>query len=433
MACVAVALCLCGAQIVGNTVAILVCLSAFIALVGWTCGQNCTLPILLFFLPWTQILRTSPSAFSFFTFGLVLVCAVSVVKNWRRFRRYHIIAGVGLLFLTLLSKLIDGSSLSFDYIAFMMLLLLFPVVKEECTAKNYGFFHAVIFFSAGVVLAALCAQSFAAYPNISKYINVHSYLTIRRMCGFYGDPNFYTAQITAALGSCLILLLKVDKKSHIFLFVGLGMILIYCGLLSGSKSFAIISAILLLLWAIEVIKIRGRTGFKVALLIGSGLAVIVMAVSSVVSGMLDVLATRFSYADDLSGFTTGRTDVWLDYGRELLENWKILFLGKGFTKSIINGKSSHNTIIQIFYQLGLLGAPFLILWIVCFFRSGRLPQRSGKKQVINRLILLTGTILPWFAIDALFFDEFFLLQWFIFLGLQQLHAPVKEGDNDGRT
>ena len=426
IACAVIALCLCAAQILGNSLVLLCCLCIFLLTAGWACVRNFTLPVLLFFLPWSQLLRTDPNTFSFYTFALVLVCGISVIKNWKRFRKYHIVAGMGLMLLTLLSKIIHGSGLSFDYIAFMMMLFLFPVVKEEWVRERYNFFQVTVFFASGIVLAAVCAQIFANAPHISRYIDVNAYLTIRRMSGFYGDPNFYTAQITAALGACLILLLKEQEKEHILLMAALVLLLIYSGLLSGSKSFAIVAGLLLLLWVVEVIKLPDRKGFKTLLIVCSALAVLVLTASAVIGEMIEVIMTRFSSANDLSGFTTGRTDLWRNYLRELVHDKKLLLLGSGFTKTIIYGKASHSTPLQALFQFGLLGVPLLVMWIVGFFQSGWISGRNAKKQTVYWLIFLTGTFFPWLALDILFFDEFFLLQWFAFVALRQLYIPKKE-------
>ena len=431
IACVAICLALCGAQIIGNTLLIFACLCGFFVVIGWSCVQNFTLPILLFFLPWSQLLRTRPTTFSFFTFALVLVCVISVFKNWRRFRKYHIVVGLGLMLLTLFSKLIDGSSLSFDYIAFMMLLVFLPVVKEEWTEEGYDLFCVALFFAAGVVLAAICAQIFSGAPNISGYIRVDSYLTIRRMSGFYGDPNFYTAQITAALGSCLILLLTELEKKKVLLMAALILLLIYCGLMSGSKSFAIISILLILLWVVEVLKLRDRKAFKAVLLTGSALIVLFLTASTVIGSMIDVIATRFSNVQDLSGFTTGRTDVWASYVREMLSNGKLLLMGSGFTNRVINGRASHNTLLQSIFQFGVIGLPLLAVWIVGFFQSGWISNKGDKKRTVCWLIFLIGTFLPWTALDILFFDDFFLLQWFAFIALRQLYIPKREVRRNG--
>ena len=84
--CIVLVLLLCVAQVLGSTMLIIPCLAAFLVLVGWSCSHNFTLPILLFFLPWSPVLRTSPLGYSFFTFGLILVCGISIIKKRFKFR-----------------------------------------------------------------------------------------------------------------------------------------------------------------------------------------------------------------------------------------------------------------------------------------------------------------------------------------------------------
>lgn len=148
-----------------------------------------------------------------------------------------------------------------------MLIVLFPVVKEEWKASQYDFFQMVVFLSSGVVMAALCAKTFDGYYNISQYIDVHSYLTITRMSGFYGDPNFYTAQITAALSGSLLAVLQEKKRSHTVILTVVILLLLYCGFLSGSKSFVLVTGCMLGLWTIELLRMRDRPGLKVTMIV----------------------------------------------------------------------------------------------------------------------------------------------------------------------
>lgn len=429
---------LCVAQILGSTVLILPCLAGFLVLIGWSCSQNFTLPILLFFLPWSPVLRTSPLGYSFFTFGLILVCGISVIKKRFHFRKYPIVAGILLLFLTLISKVMDGNGLSFDYIAFMMLIVLFPVVKGEWTLKKYDFYQVVLFFSLGVIIAALCALNLTIFPNIARYIRVDAYSTITRRSGFYGDANFYTAQITAAMGGCLLMILREKKIGRIISLAVLLLLLLYSGFLSGSKSFVIVSVLTVTLWLITLLTKPGRVGMKIGALVSVAVVVAVVATSALFGDLLDVVLTRFSYAKDIDSFTTGRTGLWVMYIEELVGDVKIFFLGKGFTNIKVEGRGSHNTLIQAFFQFGFLGVPVLLYWIVSFFRGA---SRQGRRKKISHgetMMIVVATLVPWLAIDALFFDEFFLLQWYVFSAVQQLKneeatdlVPVE--DNYGRT
>ena len=411
---------LCVTQIFGSTLLILPCLAAFLVLVGWSCTYNYTLPVLLFFLPWSPILRTSPDGYSFFTFGLVLVCAISVIKKRFRFKKYPIVAGIILLFLTLVSKVIDGYVISFDYIAFMMLIVLFPVVKAEWTIKKYDFYHVVVFFALGVIVAALCALTLDVFPNIARYIRVDSYATITRRSGFYGDANFYTAQITASLSGCLLMVLKEQKRGHIVSLISLLILLIYCGFLSASKSFVLVTAGMTVLWGIALLRLKGRVALKVLLLVVVAVFAVFIATSALFGELIEVVATRFSYANDLDSFTTGRTGLWQSYVADILRNVKTFFIGKGLTNVKVNDRGSHNTVIQIIYQFGFFGIPFLAYWSICFFRGGSYKGKRIRKNKLDLLLLAVGIFLPWMAIDALFFDEFFLLQWYMFGAMRYL-------------
>ena len=179
-ASVGVALLLCGAQIVGSTIMVLGGLALYMILLVWCCWHDYTFPVLLFFLPWSPIMRLTPSSFSAYTIGLVLICLIGIFNNHFSFRVYQIKAGLMIMVLSLVSKLLDGSSLSFDYVAFLMMMILFPTVMQEHEKRTYNFYHCVIFFSLGIIIAALCAMLFEEYANIRKYVRLESYITIVR-------------------------------------------------------------------------------------------------------------------------------------------------------------------------------------------------------------------------------------------------------------
>jgi len=421
LTCLLLVAALCTAQILGQNMLLLGVMVLFLLLMGWSCSQNAAMLALLFFLPWSPLLRTGKDAFSFYTFGMVLVCAISLLKTQFRFKRYAIVVGMALLLTTLVTKLMDGSGLSFSYIAFLMMIVLFPVVKEEWTAQRYDYYQLVCFFAAGVILAALSAQFFAGYRNIAEYIRVDNYSTITRFCGFYGDPNFYTAQITAALAGGLVLLLREQQRRRIVVLVVLELLLIYCGLLSGSKSFVLVFGVMVVLWISRLLRLKGKTGLKLTLLILAGAVAVYIATSTLFGGLIQVLITRFGNASNISEFTTGRTELWITYLEELLTDGKLLLLGQGFTNVKVAGRASHNTLIQMVYQLGLIGTPILIAWMVSFFRDLP-PTQAQDRQLGSTWILLVGCFLPWLAIDILFFDELFLLQMYAFLGIRYLRT-----------
>ncbi len=422
--CMIVALLLCIAQITGSTLLILGCIGIYVIVVARCCIQDFTLPILLFFLPWSPIIRTGPESVSFYTLTLVMVCLISVIKKRFAFRKYQIKSGIILLFLTLLSKLLDASGLTFAYVAFLMMIVFFPVVKEEVYKNKYDFYQAAVFFALGVIIASICALSFAQYPNIGRFIRVDEYLTIIRRSGFYGDANFYTAQVLAALAGVLSLIIREEGRGRRLFLGALIFLLLYCGLLSGSKSFVIVAATVMVIWVIAILKMRGRAGLKIVLFLAMAMLGAYIATSALFGGLIQVLLTRFSGANDLESFTTGRISLWETYLTGIFSDLKMFFLGKGFTSTLIAELSSHNTLIQILYQLGVLGTMVLGYWIVCFYRRVYRVERRRRMFDLKILIVPVGCFFPWMAIDVLFFDEFFLLQWYVLLALNRQSGPV---------
>lgn len=408
---------LCFAQVKGNPLLIYICLGIYLVSIAYFTSQNFALPVLLFYLPWSKILRVSPTSYSFFTIALLLVCAINLLIRHFQLKRYCVTIGIILVCLTLLAKLLQGNELSLSYIMFMAMIVLFPMIKEERKANSYDFFTLVLFLSFGVILASLCAEQLAEYNNISKFIRVDSYLTITRRCGFYGDPNFYNAQVTAAMAGCMVLILQVKEKRKVALLGVLTIILLYCGLLSGSKSFLLVFLCMLLLWLYQLGKMRGRNGLKIILIITLLVFSVYISTSALFGGLIQVILTRLSFTKNISDFTTGRTELWMMYLERITTDLKTFLLGEGCTSVKVNGLASHNTILQAWYQMGIIGVIPFAFWYGSFMADGAKKLLPGER--INAWMLFVGVFLPWLAIDMLFFDEFFLFSLYVLVGLAE--------------
>ena len=244
---------------------------------------------------------------------------------------------------------------------------------------------------------------------------MHSYLSITRRSGFYGDPNFYAAHITACMAGVQLLLSREEKRGHQLALLAIMILLIYCGLLSASKSFVFVTAGLFLVW-VPILLEKGHRASKFRLLIGILCAGVVILSSSAFEPLFRVIDDRFSYAANLSQLTTKRTDLWMDYLNEFAHNVPLTLLGQGYTSVTLHGWASHNTIIQSVYQFGLLGAPLLFSWVALTLKR---VQRGLKNSCSNwryTILMIVGVVVPWIALDILFFDEFFLLPVYVVLG-----------------
>lgn len=201
-----------------------------------------------------------------FTIALLIAGVICFWRGKFVLNTYQLILTALLVGLTMMAKVIHFNSIAANYLCFLAMLVLFPcVIKENQDAVD--FWELTIFFACGIITAALSAQQVAGYPNISQYITVDSYSRITRLSGYYGDPNFYSAHITACLAGVQLLLSQERKRRRQIVLIVFSVLLIYCGLLSASKSFVMVTACLFLVW-IPILLEKGNCGGKFGILMG---------------------------------------------------------------------------------------------------------------------------------------------------------------------
>ncbi|MBQ7088697.1 MAG: hypothetical protein IJN04_03550 [Clostridia bacterium] len=408
------------AQMLNATMLLLPCLLCFLALVGWSAIKNAAMPVVLFFLPFAPLLKFRPGTISFFTIALVLIYGIYTVTGSRQVKVLHLVPALLLTVLTLVVKTAYGYELDNSYVLFIATLMLVPFLTREMDA-GYDFFWLTICFTLGICLAAVTAQYLTVFPTISRYIETDTLLGITRRSGYMGDPNFYSCHITTALSGILVLMLHNDKPKKLFVMVPLVCLLLYCGLLSVSKSFLLVSACLLLLWIFSLLLQKGRVSVKATLIFTLLVIGIFLLSSTVFTDMLNTVFSRFDQDTNLSDFTTGRTDVWQRYINAFLEDEKLLLFGKGYTSILLFEKATHNTLLQGIFQLGLVGCVLMVLWMVFYTRTLLDGARIRRNQIAGLAILLIGIFGPWMALDYLFFDEFFLLPIYACMAVRFLH------------
>lgn len=414
--CFIITVWLCIAQIIGTSLLIVPCLLCFLFLVTYASIKGFIFPILLFFLPWSPLLKLEPGGLSFYTFALGIVCVIYLLRKRLALNVYCALLAIPIFMITLISRTIEGAAISNSYILFIFLLFLFPAVVDELKYRT-DFLQLVTYFSIGIISAALSSQQLVIYSNIARYIDVYVWNVVTRLSGYYSDPNFYSAQISAALSGVMLLIIKAkEQRKRIFLII-MALVLLYCGLLSASKSFIITIGFILVIWLLRILTMRGSSTGKLLLVIGVAVAVVVVISSDIFSDLWAIVSFRFQQSDNLSGLTTGRSEIWISYFDVLMTDVKLLLIGNGFVNAEVNGHASHNTIIQIIYQFGLIGAAFLAMWEYYFLRGALKRQWSGNIFTTDVIILIIGAFLPWLSLDYVFFDEFFLVPIFVVAGV----------------
>ena len=368
-------------------------------------------PLMLFYLPWSTVLKVSPGSVSFFTivtilsfFKLVFIEKLSLPK------KATVIVAL-LLVITTVSKIFFSHSFTLNYFVFFIMLLLFIIYCKNYY-KDLSFSIASYFFSFGIISACFAALNLMNLPYMQGYINVYTWENkgLVRLSGFYGDSNFYSAQLLVAITCNLFLLLFEKGKVKIFT-VALLLALIYCGSLSVSKSFILILAIVLFLWLIIVFLSKKKGKLKIFVLLCLIIVGILIVCFGLFSEEIDMYMIRFGMVSNTSSLTTGRNDIFENYLRFFYNNPLMLVFGQGYTEilySAFNNRASHNTIIQAIYQFGIIGTIVLAKWIICL-------SKIFKEKITNKTIIYIGMLITafigfftsWLALDMLYFDDFF--------------------------
>ena len=421
VSCLLLTLWLLVAQATGSLMLLLPCLACFLLLVSYSAIQGVALPVLMFFLPFAPLLKMSYNAISFYTLALLCVYVISAVIGSKGQDVRHFIPSLLLAALTMVVKVVNNDSFSNNYLLFIVTLLLLPFIKNEFL-KKYDFFGLTLYFVLGISVAAITSQFMIYFPSILQFINRIDFNESVRLAGYYGDPNFYSAHINAALAGILILLFKSYSKKRMIILILMAIVLLYCGLLSVSKSFLLISFCLLLLWVSKLLFSKGKISLKFSLAFMALVAGTFILSSTVFTDSVNLILSRFTNDNSLSDFTTKRTDIWFNYFNYLSENPSVFFFGSGFTNVLVNDRAAHNTLIQLLFQFGIIGTSFYTLWLLFLFNKFFNKFLFKINDLMSALILLVGCVGPWFGLDMLFFDEFFLMPLYFISGIVFLNS-----------
>jgi O-antigen ligase len=322
---------------------------------------------------------------------------------------------MALAVLTLIVKLAYGYPISNSYILFFAFLLAFPLVVREIHEGKYEFYDLTVFLSFGIILAALSSQALLEFSTISRFIEVHEQSAYKRYAGFYGDPNFYAAHVTAAVAGILVLISKLSQVRKRIFLVALLALLAYCGFLSVSKMFLIVTFCIFLLWIFQVLFQRGKVSSKLFTILCVLVFGFFVLSSTLFYSLIDLVVMRLvNSSGNLTDLTTGRLTIWENYLEKLWSQPALLFFGSGYTDIKLDSRSAHNIILQALYQFGITGCMLLVTWFGMYVHNMIRGVKARSGIFMPLIILLWGVVAPWMSLDILFFDEFFLLTFYVF-------------------
>jgi hypothetical protein len=344
---------------------------------------------------------------------------------------------VALSFTTLSAKLLIGNNFSLDYVVFFVYLLVLPTYIYH-HKNNINFYKNTVFLSVGLIIASLMAYIFKNSGNLRDYIVLLDYVKedIIRFSGFFGDPNYYSAQILVAITSLLVLIL-IGEKNHKPILGLLAVMLVGLGFLSASKMFLVILFIISILWLAAIFIIKGRFALRISILGLLGMVAMLVFVFGVFDESIRIYEARFENSNSVSEITTGRSDIAKNYIDYHINNRGYLILGQGLTNKYLpelDDRAAHNTIIQTIYQLGVIGCLLLLAWTIRLFHLFRIDKlKPSPLTVIVALMLGVGYFGSWLFLDMLYLDDYFFTIIVLATSFKFLNEKQKSTRNINRA
>lgn len=371
------------------------------------------LPLMLFYLPWSSVLKLKPDMFTFHSLIAPVIFLIIFYKGLEVKQKYssiHIVLPLLFAAYTLLVKLFNGLILCTSYISFILMMFFIPMYVD-LYKKEISFEKCTMYLTGGILSACIASRLLMKFPHMLHYISVYEWekVQLTRLSGFYGDPNYYSAQILVAIAALLITI--GYKKKKVSYETPAIIALLYFGMLSISKMFVICLVLMFLLWTVRFFIMRRNIPYTLIIIV---LLIIIfpkISGNKFYSDTLNSYLFRFRTVTDLSSLTTDRNKLIATYVSYLFSNVDKLCFGIGLSddqvRVLLRTNNAHNTIIQSVYQIGLVGCIIMAGWWVGI--SSKFPRgnKTGFSKWVALSILACAIFLPWMALDILYFSEFF--------------------------
>lgn len=367
--------------------------------------------IMFFALPFSTIFKLSAGT-SFFTYWeLLFTIMYFVKKNFRCTRRE-----IGIFLFTLLlaaNQCLHGTlDVTMTLKFFSYLIILTAIANYSFEDENKTVFLCYI---TGYIMSSFSMLLDGVLFNVRPYVNVKlervngEYIT--RFAGLYGDPNYYVVNIIISM---VLLVILFGKKQIRFVHAVILMIpLVVFTAMTGSKSGLLMLAPVAAFFIYQCF-VRRHYFFGVLSTILAGVAA-VMIFSGEIELFSKVLARLFNGS---GGLTSGRADTtWYRYLIYFSEAPLRMVFGRSIAFYDLDGIIAHNTYIDLLYELGIVGAVWLIAII---WKSYRCTVKI-RKNLLNYSVLLVILAMYFFLSELQYFDPPF----HIALAIKVLHMELR--------
>lgn len=324
---------------------------------------------------------------------------------------------------------INAFVLCFGQLAVLCVLL--PKQDAESVERTVKTFITSLILSSAYAFILRDTSAVRAVTGVDSYAIWGT--NIMRFKGLFGDPNYYMTLLI--IGLALLVKMKECKMLGTAQFAIQGVLLAVFGILTYSKTFFLVFVLLggiYLIWQFWSRKII--SGMVLAVVALAAFCWIVFAEESPFA----VVIQRLLVADNISDLTTGRTEIYSAYWKEITENLGSFFFGKGLAAEGLQ-KDPHNIYLETMYYIGTVGFCLISgLYIALVQETKRRVPYAREQHFIERNVVLLMFLLLFCALHGIFqaivYGELFLSVMSLMLTKKHIEkTPEDTADGEALT
>ncbi len=387
------------------------------------CDRETNLLQIFFVVPMANIFKFSPGVQSFFTIILLVFVVLHLVLP----RRATFVVIMFTVYI-LIGQLLVGQFNFFRTVKLVCsLLFLSSILNNKVEVRNKEIFLSYIIGNLVSSVFGLMDSSFfkiESYIGTAEFAGASNETDILRFSGLYPDPNYYSVCIIVSM--CLLLILYHKKEISAFSAALIAAPMIYFLIITYSKS-AIIMLLVFFAYLMYSLMMQKKHFYAAAIIIML-VMVIVLALSGRIS-LLETVIARFMNASsgeelDVNALTTGRTDIWMMYLKYILKNFNTAVFGDGISVGFYNQMAAHNTYIDIFRHLGVVGGLLLFASLKMILSDSIAVKK--ERNLLNYSVLICVLVMYFFLSELFYIDA----QFHLFIAFTVMNLTINEKSFD---
>lgn len=253
--------------------------------------------------------------------------------------------------------------------------------------------------------------------------------SIMRFSGLIRDPNYYMTLLL--LGLAVLCKLKETNSISGGWFWSLAVALTAFGVLTYSKTFFLVFILLggvYIIWQFWSRKVFRGVFFSAAAV----LLAAYMLLSK--NSPFAIVIERLTGGDSLSDFTTGRSELFVQYWNVITQNVSSVLFGLGLDAPIL-GKGTHNLFLEVLYFSGVVGLLLMTALYVGLVRDIQKGNREIKGQsLIAKYAALLIMVVQYMTLQGMFqvvtYAGLFIAILSIYIHPRKLHENQKQNTGE---